>query len=180
MARFSPNVCFLSEKRPQKNTFRPHLARQGLNFCSRAKNHTYREFLGTGRKDQGSSSGDPRRIGPSSPSPSNTSRRFEKLSHRFLINLRLRHIPDRPFAGRRISKRGTAIERDASRVNNLLGSGIKSASVTRKHVADPSKMDIVAHSLAKMMGERMRTDCINAEERRASLRKQLFAKDPWQ
>lgn len=73
-----------------------------------------------------------------------------------------------------------AAERDASRVNDLLGSGIKSVSVTRKHVADPSKMDIVTHSLAKMMGKRMRTDCTNAEERRASLRKQLFAKDPWQ
>lgn len=73
-----------------------------------------------------------------------------------------------------------AAERDASRVNDLLGSGIKSVSVTRKHVADPSKMDIVAHSLAKMMGKRMRTDCTNVKERRADLRRQLFAKDPWQ
>lgn len=73
-----------------------------------------------------------------------------------------------------------AAERDASRVNDLLGSGIKSVSVTRKHVADPSKMDIVAHSLAKMMGKRMRTDCTNVKERRADPRRQLFAKDPWQ
>lgn len=72
-----------------------------------------------------------------------------------------------------------AAERDASRVNDLLDSGIKSIAVTRAHVADPAKMDIVAHALAGMMGKRMRSRYHDADKRRAELRQRLFSKDPW-
>lgn len=72
-----------------------------------------------------------------------------------------------------------AAERDASRVNDLLGSGIKTVAVTRRHIADPSKMDVVAKSLASLMGKRVRTTYADIDERRTQLRKQLFAKDRW-
>ncbi len=72
-----------------------------------------------------------------------------------------------------------AAERDASRVNDLLGSGIMTVAITRRHIADQAKMDVVAKSLASLMGKRIRTTYANIDERRAKLRKQLFAKDPW-
>lgn len=72
-----------------------------------------------------------------------------------------------------------AAERDASRVNDLLGSGIKTVAITRGHIADPAKIDVVAKSLAALMGKRVRTTYTDMNERHARLRKQLFAKDPW-
>lgn len=72
-----------------------------------------------------------------------------------------------------------AAERDASRINNLQAAGINALAVTRAHVADPEKLDAVAHSLARMMGKRIRTNYADIAQRRVELRKQLFAKDPW-
>ena len=72
-----------------------------------------------------------------------------------------------------------AAERDASRVNDLLDSGIKSIAVTRAHVANPAKMDVVAHALAGMMGKRMRSSYSDLAKRRTQLRRRLFSKDPW-
>lgn len=73
----------------------------------------------------------------------------------------------------------TAIERDASRVNNLQAAGISTLAITRAHVANSEKLDAVAHSLARMMGKRIRTNYADISQRRANLRKQLFAKDRW-
>ena len=72
-----------------------------------------------------------------------------------------------------------AAERDASRINNLKAIGVDALAVTRAHVADPAKLDAIAHSAAKLMGKRIRTTYADIGERRANLRKQLFAKDPW-
>ncbi len=72
-----------------------------------------------------------------------------------------------------------AVERDTSRVNNLLAAGVATVAVTRLHVRDPRKMDTIAHSLAAHMGKRLRTNYEDIEARRIALRKELLAKDPW-
>lgn len=72
-----------------------------------------------------------------------------------------------------------AVERDASRINNLKAAGIEALAVTRAHVADHMKFDAIAHSAASLMGKRIRIAYADIDERRMSLRKQLFSKDPW-
>ena len=72
-----------------------------------------------------------------------------------------------------------AVERDASRINNLKAAGIEALAVTRAHVADNVKSDAIAHSAASLMGKRIRIAYVDIDERRMSLRKQLFSKDPW-
>lgn len=72
-----------------------------------------------------------------------------------------------------------AVERDASRINNLKAAGIEALAVTRAHVADNVKFDAIAHSAASLMGKRIRIAYVDIDERRMSLRKQLFSKDPW-
>lgn len=72
-----------------------------------------------------------------------------------------------------------AVERDASRINNLKTAGIEALAVTRAHVADNVKFDAIAHSAASLMGKRIRIAYVDIDERRMSLRKQLFSKDPW-
>ena len=72
-----------------------------------------------------------------------------------------------------------AVERDASRINNLKAAGIEVLAVTRAHVADNKKFDAIAHSAASLMGKRIRVAYADIDERRADLRKQLFSKDPW-
>lgn len=72
-----------------------------------------------------------------------------------------------------------AVERDASRINNLKAAGIEALAVTRVHVADNVKFDAIAHSAASLMGKRIRIAYVDIDERRMSLRKQLFSKDPW-
>ena len=72
-----------------------------------------------------------------------------------------------------------AVERDASRINNLKAAGIEALAVTRAHVADNVKFDAIAHSAASLMGKRIRVAYADIDERRTGLRKQLFSKDPW-
>lgn len=72
-----------------------------------------------------------------------------------------------------------AVERDASRINDLKAAGIDALAVTRAHVANLESFDAVAHSLAKLMGKRLRTSYIDIVIRRRNLRRQLFAKDRW-
>lgn len=72
-----------------------------------------------------------------------------------------------------------AIERDTSRINDLKVAGIEAIAITRAHVADPEKLDAIAHALAKLMGKRMRTNYADIKTRRKALRKQLFSKDRW-
>lgn len=72
-----------------------------------------------------------------------------------------------------------AIERDASRINDLKAAGIEVVAVTRAHVANPDTFDAVAHTVARLLRKRVRTSCADVNARRVELRRQLFAKDSW-
>jgi hypothetical protein len=72
-----------------------------------------------------------------------------------------------------------SIEQDASRINNLQVVGVQVIALTRLHARSPQKLDTAAHSLAKLMGKRIRSSYTDTEQRHSNLRKQLFAKDKW-